>query len=172
MSAYVVNRNHILYLVEASVAWPEAFSPVWIWDVNPETGTYQHETLERLDFKQAVRVAQMLWDENIKSVKARYPGSGDDLPGPIGEDFKITKRDFSKAAFRKFDPVQVLKACDCYVYQSCEHNGWLDSEARAFIDVLIHRTIGHLQGYEDAIWGAPKPMAGVINLSPTLGTDE
>jgi hypothetical protein len=29
-----------------------------------------------------------------------------------------------------FDPVQVLKSCDCYEYQSCEHDGWEDSEAR------------------------------------------
>ncbi len=47
---------------------------------------------------------------------------------------------------------QVLKALDCYGYQSSEHPGWNDSEAHRFCDVLRRRYGATLPGYDDALW--------------------
>lgn len=47
------------------------------------------------------------------------------------------------------DPLVVLKAIACLEYQSCEHDGWLDSEARVFCQALRQVTITKLPGYHD-----------------------
>ncbi|MGH3857934.1 MAG: hypothetical protein ACRDR6_31490, partial [Pseudonocardiaceae bacterium] len=48
------------------------------------------------------------------------------------------------------DPLVVLKAIACRQYQSCEHPGWLDSEARVFCQALRAVTIPALPGYHQA----------------------
>jgi len=49
-------------------------------------------------------------------------------------------------------PVAVLKACDGYEYQACEHPGWEASEAHAYINALRRRAIHALPGYDEAAW--------------------
>jgi len=39
-------------------------------------------------------------------------------------------------AVQNITPAQILKLLDCYVYQSCEHRGWIKSKVRAFCDEL------------------------------------
>lgn len=48
------------------------------------------------------------------------------------------------------DPLVVLKAITCLEYQSCEHDGWLDSEARVFCQALRRVVITELPGYSAA----------------------
>lgn len=101
----------------------------------------------------------MLWRENIASVSARYPNeSSATLPGPCNEDFVIRPSN-CRNDFGLINPVQVLKSCDCYNYQSCEHEGWMASEAHAFIQALREAAIDALPGYEQAVWGAPRKEA-------------
>jgi hypothetical protein len=112
--------------------------------------------LYNTDFEKAADVANMLWRENIASVSARYPNeSSATLPGPVGENFTITPNDISTWDCVA-SPVQVLKSCDCYEYQSCEHPGWKQSEAKQFIDALRREAWHALPGYDDAEWGSPK----------------
>lgn len=150
MSAYIVDREHIVYLVKSCMNI-DGFGWTFKNKYNmADYGTY---------FDNALRVANMLWIENMDSVCFRYPGSVDDpegLPGPIGEDFIITENDLVFQFHRPFDPVQVLKACQCYAYQTCEHPDWKESEANAFIDALEQFYISRLPGYESAKWGAPR----------------
>jgi hypothetical protein len=102
-------------------------------------------------------------------VSHRYPNeSSATLPGPIGESFVIESHHMSQAVWPEIDPVQVIKACDCYEYQSCEHDGWADSEACRFITSLRKGAAHALPGYDGADWGAPKPMAGAICLSALI----
>jgi len=151
MSAYIVDRNHILYLVAA------AASPT----IEPHGGFRWFHDGEWHDlrpdgFERGAEVANLLWRENIASVSARYPKeSSATLPGPCNESFVIEPADFP-AWFRVFDSVQVIKACDCYEYQSCEHEGWKTSEAHAFISALRSAAWHALPGYEEAEWGAPR----------------
>jgi len=44
-------------------------------------------------------------------------------------------------------------------YQSCEHDGWESSKAKAIVDALRSSAWHALPGYEDAAWGPPVPPA-------------
>lgn len=123
MSAYIVDRNTITYLVKAA----EHFDMYW-----------NDNRLKRCEDGYFVLLAQMLWDENIKSVQYLYPDCRESLanaPGPIGEDFKIVEADASKI-YPSFNGWTILRACQTYEYQSCEHPTWDNSEAKRFIECL------------------------------------
>ena len=158
MSAYVVGREHIIYLVEAGLVlpnWGRRHSHItWIWNIDGEYEDIKRGELYPADYEAAQRVGQMLWDENLASVRYRYPDSPDKLPGPIDCDYQYPE---TTPPFMHIDPIQVLSSCDCYGYQSCEHDGWATSEAKAFIGALQQRAWMALPGYEDAKWGAPEP---------------
>lgn len=155
MSAYIVSRDHIAYLVEASLSRRLCRGELamrWRYD-------NQWHELRHGDTDRAVEVGNMLWAENIVSVSARYPHDDvDNLPGPIGENYAMRAANF-RLAWSNVDPVQVIKACHCYEYQSCEHQGWEASEAKAFIDALVNRCTRVLDGYDDAAWGPPERNA-------------
>jgi hypothetical protein len=154
MSAYVVDRNHILYLLAAATS--SAIEPhgkfSWFHD-----GHWHYVRSD--ESERAAEVANLLWRENIASVSARYPNeSRATLPGPCYENFVIEPAEFP-ASFKVINPVQVIKACDCYEYQSCEHEAWKTSEAHAFISALRSAAWRALPGYDDAEWGAPREEA-------------
>jgi hypothetical protein len=159
MSAYLCDKNHILFLVHAATTRALLQgSAAQRWR---HAGQW-HE-LAPGDFTRAAEVAQMLFGENLASVSHRYPGeSSADLPGPIREDWQFTARDFAK--IWPVSPVQVLNSLRCYEYQSCEHESWTDSEARAFCEALRQDAINALPGMEAAEWGAPQPQHGVQML--------
>jgi hypothetical protein len=151
MSAYIIDRDHLSYLINAA-----------LWAGCPcESGLrYNHNGrsyhLRGDDVQAALETANDLWRENIASVSYRYPGeTTDTLPGPIGETYKLWPSDICGFPLRDYAPVQVLKALDCYEYQSCEHPAWPTSAACAFVDALRRTTIRRLAGYDAAEWGAP-----------------
>jgi len=143
MSAYVVDRGHINFMIHAAKAGRNR--PLR-WR-SPNIDRHRKIEDEHLDM-----LGTMLWEENIKSVMFRYPGDDRlNLPGPIGESF-----DFSyKFMHLGFNPIDVIKAVHCYVYQSCEHPGWEESEARNFVESLEAKYVRMFDGYEDAKWGYP-----------------
>jgi hypothetical protein len=159
MSAYIVNRETIAALVEAAArggAHQHSMGLTWIYNRSPG-GNYNRGRLECMDYAEAKRVGQMLWDENVRSVKYRYKDSRrevqENLPGPI--DCTYQYGDPKSLTATRHDPVVILKLIDCYSYQACEHPEWEASEAFAFVNALRHKMIGCLQGYDDAPWGLP-----------------
>lgn len=147
MSAYVVSRDHIRFLVAAARSHRivRQYGMYWYHDG-------KSNKLDAHDRDQASHIGQMLWDENIKSINARYPdtvGKLDNMPGPVDETFIYAH---SADWPREITPVQVLKACNGYEYQACEHDGWKDSEAHAFIEALKNAAVRALPGYEEADW--------------------
>lgn len=129
----MVPKRHIDFLVTAGLNFARGSSPVrWGDDgkfLSPET---------------ASEAGSMLWVENRASVNYRY---GENEPNP----------EYRYERFRgKIDPVQVLKALDCLEYQSCEHPGWETSAAKRFCESLRRLAIGHLPGYEKAMWRIPE----------------
>ena len=156
MSAYMVDREHIDFLVHACLAPMvlKHYSAFCWWHNGKRRELSCGATREEL-----AAVGQMLWDENARSVRFRYPDcSDDDLPGPIGESMVYEP---SPAQFWSMPPLEflvaVFKACDCYNYQACETPDWEQSEAFAFIQALRCSCWRSLPGYEDADWGAPAP---------------
>lgn len=159
MSAYMVCRNHISFLLEAAMQRQLR----WYRD-----GQFLGQLLPGDDEKNVNRVGQMLWDENKKSIASRYPDTvqpDGSIEWDEGEDYVYGQHDYP---CYDLDPVQVIKACDCYAYQSCEHEGWEGSEAHAFIEALIKHSTSYLPGYDQAEWGAPEPT-GAIQLSRMIG---
>ncbi len=87
----------------------------------------------------------MLWAECQKSIRYRYPADPEsDVIYGDHESRRIDERP---------SPIALLKACDCYAYQSCEHNGWEKSEACRFIAEARIEIIRKLPGWDDAPWG-------------------
>jgi hypothetical protein len=156
MSAYMVERNHIRYLLDA------AMSPCVHGHYDHAHRWFHNGTWHELgfgDFERAAQVGQMLWDENRKSTHARYPDTIEDFsnaPGPCEESF-LYDQHRAASHYEVYDLAQVLKSCDCFEYQACEHDGWKESEAHAFIMALRSAAWHALPGYENAVWGAPKP---------------
>jgi hypothetical protein len=86
---------------------------------------------------------QVLWSENWRSVNHRYPTSKQELP-PI---YNFKRVDVSGVSV-----IQFLKLLDCLEYQSCEHDGWAQSEARQIVDQFRAQAVTKLPGYEEAEW--------------------
>lgn len=148
MSAFICDRDHIVYLVQAA-----------------NTRRLNRYGGKNMTAEEMRAVGQMLWNENVRSVSHRYPNEPtSDLPGPCEEIYTIDESDFDRPLLT-VDPVQVLKSCDCYEYQACEHPEWGESEAKRYIDGLRKRAWQSFPGYEDAEWGGPKEKARKVGAA-------
>ena len=160
MSAYIVSKQHIDYLVQAAEVYSREF------------GISYHKSEERSkQYRKGAITSRaawntpevtlgsnddlgaMLWLENLQSVSERYPEDGDgERPGPVGLS-TVTMLSYTYAMPKKLlTPVQALKALACYEYQACEHSEWKQSEAKDFCDGLRSALISALPGYEEAEW--------------------
>jgi hypothetical protein len=70
-------------------------------------------------------LGQALWTENDRGVSCLYHDNEDDAPLYVLHTTEATLR-----------PIAVLKALDCYTYQSCEHPDWEDGRAYAITEKL------------------------------------
>lgn len=127
MSAWIVDRAHIDVLVQA---------------LTTEAGMAQGTADE---------IGRTLWRENLRSVAHRYPGDEDgQRPGPL--DFKDS--DVDTYIYREpsvtIPEAGVVHAVQCYVYQSCEHQGWEGSLSAKWMQTLVLRHDG-ITG--DGPWG-------------------
>lgn len=160
MSAYIVSKEHIDYLIRAGLDLPKrmSYNDVLRWTVPHEERTTDYERgeawgmtaiqtykdhLRELSIETSASVGQMLIRENHLSVCHRY----DENPKVEAVD----PYEFERSR-KPLDPVQVLKAINCYEYQSCEHPDWEDSEANRFCESLRNTAIHVLPGYEEADW--------------------
>lgn len=151
MSAYIVDREHVRYLVTAAAS-PVLFMHhghlAWVWNIDREAGTYERADLRCCDYDEAARVGQMVWAANVASVRHRYPDC-DELPGPLDRDYNYGAHRDSRLPVTSG---RVLKACAGFEYQSCEHPGWPTSEAKAFIEALRAAAWRQVDGYDEAPW--------------------
>jgi len=154
MSAFIVSKKHIDYMVSAGLKYPELgplrwFQPKSAENVEPNNGVqpkldnilrnmYVYELTEDT----ADEVGRMLWLQNHVSVSYRYDKP---MEVTIGEPYRFERQP-------EIDPVVVLKAIDCYEYQSCEDPGWETSQAKAFCNELRGVAICNLPGYDAAPW--------------------
>ena len=139
MSAFILDNDHIDYLVTAALMLRGRRSISWrVLDGRPEA----------VDLDNATDVGRMLLAENLASVNYRYNESdGDELVNAYR--FKAYIEPMVDNARRV--PL-VLKAIECYEYQSCEHPGWRESPARLFCQRLHSAYIRMLPGYDNAPW--------------------
>lgn len=146
MSAYIADRNTVVYLVKSA----EALKMHW-----------NGANLYRAEDRELAAVAQNLWDENITAVLHRYPDcTKEDAPGPIGEDFEITLSDM-RVTFGPLDVLRVLRVLGQYEYQACEHPAWDGANCypRRFVEQLQDLCISHLLEKHNVQRGAPEPTS-------------
>ena len=154
MSAYMVDKYHIAYLVEAG-----------FWEKLGMESSIHHLMDTKEYFKVRIKLANILSQENAKSIAHRYPDTvGDEAnaPGDVESYEPWTASDFKRWCWHEFDPVQIIKSCKCYSYQACEHPEWESSTAHKYITMLKEWVTSQLPGYDDAEWGAPLPSSEKI----------
>lgn len=142
MSAFIVNRTHLDYLVTAAFTLSGRDTPRWFWN------NHWHE----LEYDNATQLGTMLAAENHASVTYRYPSLSE---AEMADSPPIEPYTFRRYP-RRPDPIQVLKAIACYEYQSCEHPGWEQSQAHAFCQALREQAIWALPGMDKAHWEIPE----------------
>lgn len=139
MSTFSVTTVHIDSLLSAGLAFCTERNPL-TWHYPPPTAG-EPATVGReraLSPATAGRVGAMLLAENARSVNHRND-EDDWEPVYLFHPLPGTP-----------DPLVVLKAITCLEYQSCEHDRWLDSEARVFCQALRRVAITKLPGYSGA----------------------
>lgn len=146
MSAYMVDREHVQYLVSAMESRRINGGSQFSYFFNGERREVSGQD-------GLTRVGQALWDANLKSINALYPDTVDhpeNIPGLVGETYIFAFR--RQSLGQVLEPVQVLKAINGLRYQSCEFDGWESSEAYAILSALEGRAVRALPGYDDAEW--------------------
>jgi hypothetical protein len=128
MSAFVVSDAHIAYLLAFAHAVELRFSHGGqVWDcTNPE---------------RLAALGGALLNANQEAVNARY-----------AEDEIAPPRHWPRPRGLRIDPVQALKALDCYEYQAAELPTWPDTLAAAFVGAMRASAVRALPGYEEAAW--------------------
>jgi hypothetical protein len=131
MSAFIVSEEHIQSIVRG-ISQQDHFS-------------YYHKGRISVNTDLELnRIGQLLVNQNFKSVNVRY--NSNQKP----EQFMI--KHFGK----KRSAIQLIKACDCLEYQSCETDDYYQSEAYRIIDTARRRFIRTIPEYEDADWEIEK----------------
>lgn len=98
--------------------------------------------------------ADILYQENIRSVRERYPEDAwEEIPGPIIKPLHIIVcwKDEDCGAMR-LNPVAILKLCDSLQYQSCETENYEQTTAYKLLHAIRQAAIRALPGYDGAPW--------------------
>lgn len=140
MSAFLVSKKHIDFLVSAAYLWGRTNLSRYL----PCGAEFKDVTCDD--------VGRLLWRENVRSVAHRYgPGQFDLVPGASDRAIDTYRHAFDLQA--PHQAVKVIKAIQCLEYQSCEHDGWEQSAAHVFCRNLLSEAIRNLPGYDAAPWG-------------------
>ena len=135
MSAYIVSDNHIHSIVSyTKIVLKEVYynnkslSLTGVWEAAENTN----------------RLGQILINANYLSINERYIHKEGYPEKPHKYAFKETPL---------LSPIEVIKACHCLDYQSCESDDWEHSDANQIIQNIIYNTSKKLDGYNQAAWG-------------------
>lgn len=167
MSAFIVSKAHIDALVDVALNGPRDVSRRWEggprWEAFDPRDTHWPEQEWRQCAQSGTgnssvkavtpdELGEMLVVENVRSITARYPDvlDGGPMPGPV-DAYWESYYEFQRPS-RRPTVVEALKLISCYEYQSCEHDEWVDSEAKRFCEHLTATLIGFLAGYDEAPW--------------------
>lgn len=91
-------------------------------------------------------ICAVLAHECYRSVRSRYPVGP--LPGPISAEDGPVVFTLTQSQYATLEPVDVLKACASYGYQSCETEDYDESEAYALVEAIKSAAIHALPGFE------------------------
>lgn len=142
MSAFQVAPAHLVYLIGVMQALPR----------QPGADPFTCGTLLPGIREEAVRIFDTLAAANAAGVYACYEGRyGDVAPMPVPEGCTFPTQHLGTVA----EIVGAIKAVDCFVYQSCDADGWDRSTVARWMRELREALIRCLPGYEAAYREAP-----------------
>ena len=127
MSAFVVSEGHINTLVSFGAGGQNPASVYW------ERRHISFRGNEQM-------LADVLMNANVEAVNTRY-----------SDDEQLTGCKFSRVCTVPA-PVGILKACDCYDYQTCELADYEATLAAKIIEAVRAKAIRALPGYDAAKW--------------------
>ncbi len=150
MSAYIQDSKHIAALVRVATK-------------GPTDARYRWEPQWQLREQTPAQVAQMLLDENVKSVSYRYDEPADsDLPGRIDREWtKTLDWDRLIADARDLTIAEAFGAIDGYDYQACEHPDYRTSPAYYFVNDLRAHLASKVTGDGVDTWSITENRAEV-----------
>lgn len=140
MSAYIVDDKVIDYAISAFIAASKPYSPSVVVPI--EGGGYKSFDLNVPADRDAL--GQLIVDENYASVNYRYDEADKPHRYKYREHRKVHVQNKGVVA------VQGLKAIANIDYQSCEHPGWHNSQARNALIYMQGGLHNGLPGYRDA----------------------
>lgn len=133
MSAFIVSNTHINALLSYAID-----KQVTYWNEKAGERT-------RITRHNAEEVGRILMDENVRSVCARYRDAGNDE--------KSAGADYSFQYFSTpLTAAEVIKACQCLEYQSCETDDYDASLAWRITQDIKNHACHHVPGYDAAPW--------------------
>jgi hypothetical protein len=160
MSAMFVSKDDIDLLVSAMREFRSHVRP-----------KERHDRADRVDPND---LGRMLWSENVKSLRSRYPTCRDDYRA---FDNQAAVYAFTEYASIKPGPIGCL--ADFYDYQVCEHSAWRDSDAFFAIAELRVELVKRPPGARNAPWGVADERdigkfaaSAPVSHSPIPLTDE
>lgn len=150
MSAYICNPKHFAVLGHFA-----AQRPLGARNVDEEWLSHKLKNSEILgitDLEYADLIANILYQENIRSVLYRYKHCDlQSAPGPIDKPEVISVDDWRRSELKR-TPVEILAACEGLEYQSCETEDYEDSIAYKILTAIRLAAITQLPGYDEAEW--------------------
>lgn len=105
------------------------------------------------DYELATMYADILYQENIRSVRERYPDDKwDELPGPCIKPLHIVVKpcDYMAGKYLRVKPIEVLVALNSWEYQSCETEDFRTTVAYRLAERIRRAAIRALPGYDKA----------------------
>lgn len=142
MSAFMVSEAHIDVIVITAFFGPAEAQ-------NNCNQTWYAPNVKELgfkldDFSKAVRLGQLLTDENVNGLRSRYPSNNHDV-----NPYTLANLSESK---QRFPALAMIKLIQCYQYQAGQHDGWDNSPASKFCVEMIDRLVHYMPGYESLPW--------------------
>lgn len=149
MSAIRINKEDILYLVQA------AMSREMGCNYQQDFFYFHNQSMRLRTPEDCKRLSILLDKENAKSICNRYYEKESNL-SEYTNLHEFSYYDFDSEHWSVFDPVQVLKSIQYYIYQSCEHPEFKSSEAYSFLETLKDISISLISDNERFVWGTPE----------------
>ena len=113
---------------------------------------YANRLYMGFDASRRDNAARTLAEENIRSIRYRYPDA--DEMEMVPEGFVEACVELATIESKiSYSPVELLKAADCLDYQSCETPDWESTRACEILNEIRLILIKRLPGYEEAAWG-------------------
>jgi hypothetical protein len=102
---------------------------------------------------------------NVRSLDARYPNDSNYTLSP---DSATANKLLNYFECNPLTPGEMFKAINCLEYQSCEFDGWLESDAYNLLRIIRNSTQERVRGYEDAPWGIEDLDSRLLENGPVL----